>query len=282
VTTTDVSIKVPRQVDPYAGTIDDGGKLMPLPLEAQEWLLEALLAQGNTEMTLIHLFGLLTGARIQTILTFRVRHALVEFDDSNLAEIRFAVGRGTGIDTKNNKQMVLHIPRWFYEMLRTYARSERARQRRARAGGGDTDDQYLFLSIRGAPLYQSKAELVQFNQKNKLRHAKVGQGVRQFITERIIPYVRQHHSTTFKYSFHDTRASFGMNLTDHQLALVARGMVTLHQAREFVKIRMGHESSATTDLYLQYRSNLKLVRQVAQDYSAHLRALSVSAMDGLR
>jgi hypothetical protein len=282
VTTTDVSIKVPKQVDPYAGTIDDGGKLRPLPPEEQEWLLEALLAQGNTEMTLIHLFGLLTGARIQTILTFRVRHALVEFDDPDLAEIRFAVGPGTGIDTKNNKQMVLHIPRWFYEMLRTYALSHRARRRRERADGGDTNDQYLFLSVRGSPLYQSKSESAQFDEDNELRHAKVGQGVRQFITERVIPYVRQHHSPTFKYKFHDTRASFGMNLTDHQLVLVARGEITLHEAREFVKIRMGHESSATTDLYLQYRRNLKLVRQVNQDYNARLRALSGKAMEGLR
>lgn len=282
VTTTDVSIQVPKQKDPYAGTIDDGGKLRPLTMEEQGWLMEALLAQENTEMTLIHLFGLLTGARIQTILTFRVRHALVGVDDLSLEEIRFPVGPGTAIDTKNNKRLVLHIPSWFYEMLRTYACSDRARQRRNRAEGGDTEDQYLFLSVRGAPFYQSKSELAQFDENNELRHAKVGQGIRQFIAERIIPYIRQHYSPTFKYKFHDTRASFGMNLTDHQLALVARGEITLHEAREFVRTRMGHESSATTDLYLQYRSNLKLVRQVAQDYNAHLRALSLVAMRGLR
>ncbi|TIC82270.1 integrase [Crenobacter intestini] len=282
ITTTDIGINVQKQNDPYAGTIDDGGALRPLTIEEQGWLMEALLAQGNTEMTLIHLFGLVTGARIQTVLTFRVRHAVLEFDDPNLSEIRFPVGPGTGVDTKNNKRMVLHIPRWFYEMLRTYALSERARRRRCRAEGGDTTDQYLFLSVRGAPLYQSKADAADFDEDNDLRHSKTGQGVRQFIAERIIPYIRKHYCSTFKYRFHDTRASFGMDLTDRQLSLVAQGEITLHEAREFVKVRMGHESAGTTDRYLQYRSNLKLVRQVVQDYAAHLRALSGQAMEGLK
>lgn len=282
VTVTDVGIKVPKVLDPYAGTIDDGGKLRPLSLTEQGWLMEALLAQRNTEMTLIHLFGLLTGARIQSILTFRVRHVTMEFDIPDMAEIRFPVGPGTGVDTKNNKKLVLHIPIWFYEMLRTYARSDRARRRRLRAEGGDTYEQYLFLSVRGAPLYQCKAEAALYDEHNKRRHAKVGQGVRQFIAERLLPYIREHFDANFKYHFHDTRASFGMNLTDHQLKLVAQGDITLHQAREFVKARMGHESSATTDRYLQYRSNLKLVRQVAVDYSAHLRGLSGLAMEGLK
>ena len=58
VRTTDVSIKSPKQIDPYDGMLDDGGKLRPMPLVEQEWLLDALISVGNTEMTLIHLFGL--------------------------------------------------------------------------------------------------------------------------------------------------------------------------------------------------------------------------------
>lgn len=283
VTTTDISIHVPRQNDPYTGTIDDGGKLRPLAQEEQGWLMDALLSLGNTEMTLIHLFGLLTGARIQTILTFRVRHAMLELDDHVPAELRFPVGPGTGIDTKHDKQMVLHIPIWFYQMLRTYAYSERARQRRCRAEGGDTEDQYLFLSIRGAPLYQSKVEAQTFDDSNDLRHAKAGQGVRQFITERVIPFIRdKNNASGFHYQFHDIRASFGMNLTDFQLGLVANGEITLHQAREFVKTRMCHESSATTDRYLQYRNNLKLVRAIGADYDSHLRQLAERALGNMR
>ncbi|WP_229800251.1 site-specific integrase [Vogesella alkaliphila] len=279
VTTTDVSLHIAKQDDPYAGTIDDGGKLRPLSQDEQAWLLEALISLSNTEMTLIHLFALLTGARIQTILTFRVRHVLLELDEPHPFELRFPVGPGTGIDTKNDKQLVLHIPVWFYQMLRTYAQSERARRRRHRAVGGDTEDQYLFLSIRGTPLYQSKAGSQTFNASASIRHAKAGQGVRQFITERVIPFIREKYNTPgFSYQFHDTRATFGMNLTDAQLGLVSKGEVTLHEAREFVKNRMCHESSATTDRYLQYRKNLKLVRAATAAYSNHLRQLAELAL----
>lgn len=278
--TTDVSIKIPRQDDPYEGTIDDGGKLRPLTTEEQNWLIEALTVHQNTEMTLIHLFGLLTGARIQTILTFRVRHTMLELDEMTGDTIRFPVGPGTGVDTKLNKQLVLHIPIQFYRALATYASSQRSRGRRLRAKGGDNIDQYLFLSVRGAPLYRSKADAGEFDAEAAIRHEKNGQGVRQFISDRIIPYVRSNHDPKFKYIFHDTRASYGMNLTDDQLERVGRGEITLHQAREFVKTRMGHESAAVTDNYLQFRGKLKFVRQAASSYDKHLWSLAERALKG--
>jgi hypothetical protein len=73
-----------------------------------------------------------------------------------------------------------------------------------------------------------------------------------------------------------------MNLTDVQLGLVAKGEVTLHEAREFVKTRMCHESSATTDRYLQYRNNLKLVRSVGAAYDNHLRYLAERALEDIQ
>lgn len=275
VMTTDISIKSAKQDDPYDGCIDDGGKLRPLSTEEQEWLLDALLSCGNTEMTLIHLFGLVTGARIQTILTFRVRHVLEETNLEQHDVLRFPVGPGTGIDTKFDKQLVLHIPVWFYQMLRTYAFSNRSRDRRVRAMGGDNENQYLFLSIRGAPLYSAKEDLQAFDEVNLLRHAKAGQGVRQFITERVIPFVqRKYHAKNFHYQFHDTRATFGMNLTDHQLKLVEEGKTSLKEVMNFVKTRMGHASSATTERYLQYRSRLKMVRVAQDGWELHLEQLA--------
>lgn len=282
VTTTNLAIKASKQADPYAGLIQDGGALRPLPREEQEWVLSALGALGNTEMTLIHLMALLTGARIQTALTFRVRHALVELDGVTARELRFPVGPGTGIDTKHDKPHVLHLPTWYYRMLQTYTLSQRARTRRERAAGGDHEDQYLFLSVRGSPLYRSKTDAQAFDASNTLRHAKVGQGVRQFITDYVIPWVRTNckGAADFHYRFHDLRASFGMNLTEDQLALVSQGHITLAQAREYVKTRMGHESAATTDLYPNHRHNLKMVRQVNDDYADHLKSLVERALQG--
>lgn len=277
VKTTDISIKVFKQKDPYAGTIADGGELRPLTEEEQNWIMEALEAQGNVEMTLIHLMGLCTGARIQTILTLRLGHFLQELLPSQ-QEYRLSVGPGEGVDTKHNKLMSLHIPAWLYQMLRTYAYSPRARKRRERARGGDTENQYLFLSVRSIPLYQSKEDSQIFDGANKLHHAKTGQGVRQFIIERIIPFIRAKHNATFRYKFHDTRATFGMNLTDYMLARVQRDEINLSQARDFVRVRMGHESSATTDIYLKYRENSSLPRNIRESWNAHLQQLSESVI----
>ncbi|BDT60491.1 integrase [Massilia varians] len=279
VRTTDLRISAPKTDDPYSELIEDGGKLRPLPEVEQRWLLDALANLGNTELTLIHLFAILTGARIQTILTFRVRHVLERrLLATDSGEVRIPVGPGTGIDTKDDKKMVLHIPVWFYESLSQYAQSERAIKRRIRAKGGDSPDQYLFLSARGAPLYVSKAEAKEYNDENVLRHTKDGQAVRQLIRDYIIPNIQLTHDPKFAYRFHDMRATFGMNLTDEQLKRVSSGEITLHQAREFVKTRMGHESAATTDLYLQYRGRLKFIRRVNIEYDEHLKTIAANAL----
>ena len=62
-------------------------------------------------------------------------------------------------------------------------------------------------------------------------------------------------------------------MTDGQLKLVENGVITLHDAREFVKVRMGHERASTTDGYLRHRKKHRLVRQVQQHYEEHLRGL---------
>ena len=273
VTTTDLRISAPSQTDPYTTFIDDGGKLRPLPQHEQEWVLDALVELGNIELTLIHLVALLTGARMQSVLTFRVGHVSSASVLTHGDDVRLPIGPGTGIDTKNDKKMVLHAPAWLYQRLQDYAVSPRAIRRRERALGGDSDSQYLFLSARGAPFYQSKADALTYDPKNDLRHAKAGQAIRQLVAEYIVPGIRAKHSPKFSYRFHDLRATYGMNLTDEQLRLVAAGEITLHEAREHVKDLMGHESAATTDRYLQYRGRLQFVRKVNDSYGEHLQRL---------
>ncbi len=225
-------------------------------------------------MLLIHALALVSGARLQTILTMRLHHVLTDMAGSELKEIRIPAGPTTGIDTKNDKKIVIHVPIWLYQKLNIYALSENAKKRRAKSLLGNSDDQYLFLSNRGTPYYQSKSDMQNFSQDFDLHHAKNGQTVRQFINDKVIPYIRDHSNMPeFKYHFHDLRATFGMNLTDEQLEYVARGEISLHQAREFVRVRMCHESSATTDLYLQYRQNLKHIRKVGSAYNDHLREI---------
>jgi integrase len=269
---TDVAIKAPRQRDPFDGTIDDGAKLRPLARREQDWIVRALVHLQNTEMTLIHALMLTTGARIQTALTFRLRHVLAEPVPAQV-EVRIPVGPGTGIDTKYDKRMTLHIPVGIYERLRIYAMSDRARARRLKAPGGDAPDQYLFLTQQGAPYYEAKEHSARFDQAYSLRHRKRGQTVRVFVRDHVIPYIRTTFKSDFDYQIHDLRASYGMNLTDTQLKRVERGEITLSLARTFVSTRMGHDSSATTDRYLDLRRSLETVSAAVDDHERYVRDL---------
>jgi hypothetical protein len=277
VVTTDISIKVPTQSDPYDGTIEDGGQLRPLTNEEQSWILEALFSIGNTEMTLIHILALTTGARIQTVLTFSLRSlrnlSSRERTAAPSTEIRCPAGPGTDIDTKKDKRASLFIPLWVHEMLETYAASDRARKRRALSENAEGPAQNLFLTKYGTPFYSRKADSRKFNPHNERRSAIRGQAIRTFKSSAVIPYIRNKYDAGFRFRFHDLRASFGMNLTDSQLKLVAEKKITLTQARQFVAERMWHSSSATTDGYLEFRATLQHVQQVQDDYDDNLRLL---------
>lgn len=280
--TTDVSIRVPAHEDPYEDIIEDGGRLRPLPANEQQWLAQALVACANPEMNLIFLLAWSTGARIQTVLTFRLRHVCAAVSPLS-DEVRVPVGPGTGIDTKGDKRHVLHIPAPLYERLRVYAMSRRAERRRARTLTGSHSDQYLFLSVRGAPLYQSKDDSASYDPGATLHHKKRGQAVRTFIKERVLPAIRVHKDAErFHFRYHDLRATYGMNLTDAQLDLVKQGTISLHQAREYVRIRMGHSSATVTDRYLNFRQYQAQVRGARAQYEKHLQALAESVDEGLR
>lgn len=272
---TDLRINVPKQDDPTNESICDGGKLRPLSPTEQDWLVEALEEVGNTELTMIHLFALVTGARIQTILTFKVRNVM-KLDCSDKAPM-CPVGPGTGVDTKNNKKMTLCIPPWFCESLLTYVLSERARKRRLSAIGGDADDQYLFLTVHGAPMYVSKQDKANVEFRPR-RHRIAGQAVRQNIYDSVIPLIREKHDAKFHYRFHDLRASYGMNIVDHLAPLIDSGKISYTAALNFVRTRLGHESLSTTERYLKYRANQKMARRVQDEWESRLQQMATRVM----
>lgn len=289
VVSTDLSIRVPKSEDPFAGTIQDGGKLRPLTGKEQKWVLEATEAKGNTECYLIQLFMLATGARIQTAGTLRLRH----FTDPNPryakaltgdGEVfKLKAGPGTGIDTKNDKNGVLQVPRPVYELLHIYALAERAKVRRGRfeAKHGEHPDPYLFLTQQGNPYYTAKAEVQRFKPDQDIRYEKTGQPVRQFLKEHVIPYVREHHDKQFYYRVHDLRASFGMNMTELLMELVQNETITLSRARMTVKDLLWHESLTTTDLYLNYRSQMDAIYEAVNGYGKQLQEWTEQAMKGM-
>jgi integrase len=275
VITTDLKVSIPKSSDPYSGEIQDGGRLFPLTPKQQEELLKSLQALGNPEMLLIYGLSLCTGARIQTVLTFRLKHV---WGSKTEEEVRIPIGPGTGIDTKYGKRMVLCMPNWFYTLLRTYAHSQRAKKRRAKAEGGDHENQFLFLSVRGAPLYHAKKDSVREQTANVHKQPKTGQGVRQFHVTRLVPYMREHFDSGFNCRFHDLRATYGMNLTDALLIEVELGRMTLDEVRNFVRTKMGHKDYATTDRYLGYRHRLKINRTASLALETRVRDLILGAI----
>lgn len=286
VVSTDVGIKVAKSEDALEDTIQDGGKLRPLSKQEQEWLMEALNSIGNGEMYLILLFMLATGARIQTACTLRLRHFTtprpVFFGalSGGGSVYKLRCGPGTGIDTKGDKSGVLQIPEPLYLALRTYAQSARAQRRRAVAGN-DSGDQYLFLTAQGNSYYTAKAEALEFNPNLTSRNSHEGGTIRKFLKQQVIPYIQRNHHSRFAMRLHDLRASFGMNHTDIQMALVDAKETTLSSARNTVRQLMWHERTTTTDLYLDYRERLKRVYAAINGYGEQIQVWTSLAMEGL-
>ncbi|MCY4755485.1 site-specific integrase [Pelomonas aquatica] len=272
VKTTDISIPVPNSSDPWDASIDDGAKLRPLPQTEQQALISALRELGNTEMSLMHETALLTGARAQTILTFRLKH-FSRPPAQVASDYKLRCGPGTGIDTKRSKSGVyLTIPKLFYERLYTYAQSERARRRREKSVLGDAEENYLFLTQHGKPYYEGVDERNSQRENDELlKSAKIAQGLRNYILERVIPLVRKKLSNPdFSYRFHDLRATFGMNFVDFFEKEVEgnpeKRKWVMHQLREL----MWHKNVQTTMKYIDYRRNLHMLKSAEEGWGTHL------------
>ncbi|HCD1335666.1 TPA: site-specific integrase, partial [Klebsiella variicola subsp. variicola] len=247
--TTDLNINTTINDNPFSSDIIDGGRLRPLTKPEQLILIETISTLQNTEMLLIHLIALLTGARIQTVLTLRRSHFLKPADITDKF-FNIKVGHGTNIDNKKDKNLILFFPKLLYNKIRVYILSQRYLSRANKIKSHEFND-YIFLSNRGVPYYLSKESLKSTVTQPEERTMHNGEAVRQFISKRVIPIMRDKLSNEkYTFRFHDLRATFGMNLSESQISLVEEGKQSLHDAREYVKARMGHSSIEITDRYL--------------------------------
>lgn len=277
VKTTDVSIKAPKTQDTLDEGINDGGKLRPLPVQEQKALVAALRELGNVEYMLMHYMALLTGAREMTVLTFRLRDVMRPPEQILQWPHKIRCGPGTGIDTKGNvADVYLSMPRMLYEELHAYAVSERAIRRRAKTTRGEDPFNYLFLTQRRQPYYESKEDRnAVLGSTSKLRRSALsGRPLRKFIEQSVIPIVRKTHPS-FTYRFHDLRATFGMNWIDYQMLQAGPEGFGKHYlwARDQLKNLMWHKSPLTTDKYLEYREHMQNLHLAQKGWSDHLVAL---------
>lgn len=281
VTTTDISIKNSPRQDAWDDTVPDGGKLRPLSVNEQKEVVKALQGLENTEYALMHYIALLTGAREMTVLTLRIRDVLHPPHQIPQWPHKIRCGPGTGIDTKGDvSDVFLSMPRELYAQLHAYALSERGHLRRARTALGEDPSNYLFLTQHGQPYYESKEDRNALRDSSKpLRRSTLsGRPLRKFIEQRVIPIVRETHPS-FKYRFHDLRATFGMNWVDYQMQLAGPEGFAKHYlwARDQLRRLMWHKNPMTTDKYLEHRQHMRTL-QLAQDgWSRHLVNLITGA-----
>lgn len=255
--------------DLFDNTILDGGKLHPLTKDEQIILLQALKSIGNTEMTLAFLIALTTGARIQTVFTLKLKH-IQSISNSHKGDIQISVGYGTSCDTKYMKRQTLILPYWLYEKIQIYIQSERAviRHNRAKHIFDSKEQQYIFLNNRGVPYYIAEEDPYKILYKEPLN----GGAVRQFITTTLKKQLHKY-SSDITFSFHDLRATFGMNLLNKYLDLVDVKQIKLSYALMQVKERMGHSSLEVTQRYLNFKNQDKLKEQTQDAYEQYMKEI---------
>ncbi len=251
------------------GVILDGGKLKPLIQKEQITLFKALKESKNIEMKLLFLIAITTGARMQTACTLRMEHFnRIPTEEEN--EIRIKIGYGTNCDTKYSKQNSLFLPKWVYEKIRIYINSPKALLRRKKSKHIFNDEkfQYVFLTNRGRPLYVSKNDPY----RNLYHNPPSGENIRVFIANTLLKNLKNNKSS-FKFSFHDLRATFGMNYVDQRLSFIKDGSLSLTQLLTSLKDRMGHARIETTELYLNFRKHQQISINAQNNYEKLIRKL---------
>ena len=269
------SFKSNKNNDDYSEHINDGGKLRPLSKIEQASIIESLKRIKNTEMTLAFLLALTTGARLQTIFTLRIENFLND-PYEGAKSYRIKAGRGTLIDTKFQRQIVILIPVWLYIKIQTYIKSERFAKRREAAPHifPNEDHQYIFLTKMGLPYYMAGNDPFRYLYKIPPR----GNAVTQFIRQQLRPDMLKN-GNDFEFRFHDLRASFGMNIIEEKLVGHQHGATSKSNHPEFLQVlmyvrsRMGHSSITTTEAYLNYRSKYHLAVNTQGKYESHLETL---------
>ena len=263
---TNFSFRIPHRET--IGAIRDGGALRPLDDDEQQIVLEHLEQQKNRVFQLMCLTSLFTGARIQTVCTLRLQDILsLSKKQPRYGEVLLRVGAGTGVDTKGQKNYRLHIPFLLVELLIDYIHSNESQQRRHKSFYRDSELNYVFLTSNGSPYYTSAAEISdrqnsefshRISAKDRVRFTiQAGNSVRNYLA-RLIRDIRKINTDFAPFRFHDLRATYGMNFVRDADA------AGIKDIRNELKARMGHSSFETTQRYLSFDENNKIVRQASE------------------
>jgi len=250
------------------GYIRDGGQLRPYAKNEQTTLINCLIESGNTELLLMCIFALVTGARLQTVLTLRKEH-IVTHGETNGRNIKLIAGPGTNIDTKGGKPLQLLVPDWLHKKLFIYINSPRYAVREAKASEDVKKGNYVFLTSDGNPHYMAKNDPA----KASYVTPPTGDAMRQAVRRELQPLL-DSSETPFNFRFHDLRATFGMNLVNDIWGRIDnKNDMSFMQAIKAVQERMGHSKSSTTLQYFNYKSQMHDIFHSCTSFESYLQEM---------
>jgi hypothetical protein len=245
------------------GYIKDGGNQKPLTPEQQIKVFEVINEKGQPEIIISHLFSVYTGARMDTTFTLRLRtfmnclpddytlNGLREWRNKNdpfevNKEYKILVGARTLIDAKGlDKEYKLYVRGWIMEMVRTYAVSKRAAERRKNIKFPQKDplDEYVFITNEYNPYYVAKSD----PNKGYYNNLPNGGAIRTYHTNNI------RKKIDFEFKFHFLRATYLMNLVQMLRNLPDELKMSESTILKEAQLRAGHTSPKTTQGYLEHK-----------------------------
>lgn len=265
VITNDLKIRSSRSHNAPIGKLRDGGRLRPLSEVEQKIIFDGFRGNyASVELELMIRVALETGARQQTLCTLSIgclKQAYSECASApSITEVVVNTGQSYKADTKGGRLNRLIFRRELIYDLIVYIESKRAEDRRLHNNSfyGDTDDNYLFLTRAGNPYYTAQREILDRQDSQVVLYTKIpiiipknGQSLRNEL-ERFISRIQKSEPNLKVFTFHDLRATMGMNIVR---AMRKKGYPD-SKIFDHVRQRLNHSNFKTTEGYLNFDSEL--------------------------
>lgn len=264
--TTNLAIRRSARSVQTADSILDGRQLHPLTDKEQDIFEEYLSKYGTRMFQLICSLAINTGARIQPICTLRVNDIKKLIRNKSIVKGHYSlkIGDETTIDNKGGKNQKILIPIWLVEDINRYIDSEEWKERAGKSYY-KFDNNYVFLSKFGNSLYTSRQEIQ--DRKFKLYPSndkfveKSGEVVRKYLEDIRIIMLKDNVNIR-RFSMHDVRATFGLNL----LNILKKSNLNENQIIGEIQERMGHTNRNVTLEYLNYNLRNEAYARVCEEY----------------
>lgn len=227
-------------------------------------IMAALQDLNNPEMTLAFLSALITGGRLQSILTMQLS-SLPESMETELHAM--AIGDTTTVDSKNQKQGVLYFPKTLVEIFKVYISSERYKRRAELSLRRDNIDNYVFLTKNGRPYYAKKSD----PHLGSYRTLPKGKSITAFIRQQLEPKLIELE-TPLKIRYHNLRATFGNNFLAEKLVECESGLITYTELLYLVCERLGQSDISVTERYIEDARRNKIRALTQAKYENHIQA----------